>query len=148
MESRTPMRTHGFKCRKFNFGLVVYFRSKPGTNLKGKDNALYREKRKPVSDDALGSDAPFDADFSGRMPALAEYLTVPSGGEGKRAETATLTVFCEDGRFKLCLNDRSDQLVCFVSAESFSGALEELERVLSDGSADWRKAKGKKGKNS
>lgn len=87
----------------------------------------------------LGAD---DTDFRARYPALAEYLTLLFV-EGKRRQTATLTLFCELGQFKCCLADRDEGTVLFRSAKSFAGVLEAMEGCLTDGTADWREKRGR-----
>jgi len=59
--------------------------------------------------------------------------------------TSSLLVFCEDGRWKVMLNDRDSQRVCFLSGTSLAGALTAMEKALSNGSADWRVSRAAKG---
>jgi len=58
--------------------------------------------------------------------------------DGAAAMTATLLVFCEEGRFKACFHDRDEGRTFFRSSESFQELLETLERALADGVAEWR----------
>lgn len=79
-----------------------------------------------------------DETFSSKCPALFEFLTVLPDDAPKSAKTASLTLFTEDGLFKICLSDRVTGLVCFVSGETYQETLMGLEAGLSNGTVDWR----------
>jgi hypothetical protein len=111
--------------------------------------------RKPIKPDAsvksLGDFV--DERFSGLYPVLAEYLASGSYEDGSLRQTASLTLFTEDGRLKACLSDKDNGRVGFISADSFLGLLEALEVALSEDSMDWRASKpvaggGRPGKRS
>lgn len=86
-----------------------------------------------------------DQDFQSVFPAIFEFLCVLPDDAGPQAKTASLTMFTEDGLFKVCLSDRVSGLVCFFSADTFKEVLEALEAGLCHGSADWRSPrKGKR----
>ena len=64
--------------------------------------------------------------------------------DGKRRDSSTILVFCEEGRVKVCLSDREEGLVLFRSGRTLEEAVDALEACLVDGSADWRERKGGK----
>lgn len=98
-----------------------------------------------VDGKAVSSD-PVDPAFQKSFPALFEYLTLRTWGQGKSRETATLTVFCEADMWKVSVNDRANQRTCFVSAETFQGVLQATEQGLAEDSHSWRKYDATKGK--
>lgn len=84
--------------------------------------------------------------FGEGYPALWEYLTLAAWDDGKPRQTATLTVFCEEGVVKLCLNDRDQDRSGWVSAATVETALERLDADLREDEVDWRRPKGRGGK--
>lgn len=84
-----------------------------------------------------------DMEFRTSYPALAEYLTCEQYPDGTPRQKATLSVFHEDGVFKMCINERDQGLVLFVAEERYSVLLEALELVLQEDRPPWRKSKGK-----
>jgi hypothetical protein len=71
-------------------------------------------------------------------PALWEYMSEASWGEGKPRELATLLLFLDGGRLKAMLNDRDSGRVAFVTGCSLEEVLEALEGGLVSSSLDWR----------
>lgn len=101
----------------------------------------FRRGRRASADVGLGREcAATDPDLRARYPAIHEYLT-RRVVEGKVIETSTLLLFCEEGQFKVCLNDRDAAVVVFRGGQSFQDALGGLENALIDGTADWRERK-------
>lgn len=91
---------------------------------------------------------PKDPDFKDRFPALFEHLVASRYPDGSARRTCSLTVFVEDAAWKMCLNDRDQNLVLFVTEGRFDGCLEALELLLQEEQPPWRKSKqfaGKKG---
>jgi hypothetical protein len=84
--------------------------------------------------------AAHDTEFSARYPALWEWLTL-SIVDGRPVETATCTLFAEEGMLKACICDRDGDRSFFRAATTFLGLLEALEGALASGSADWRPRK-------
>lgn len=85
-----------------------------------------------------------DASFGSAYPILCDFLTLTGVG-GKGREVGKLTIFCEDGKWKGNLQDVDQGEYAFLSADSFQGLLEGLEKGLARGSLDWRVSKwGKK----
>lgn len=82
------------------------------------------------------------AEVAALFPSIDEHVGTPVWPDGKPRRTSTLTIFCEDGLVKLCLSDRAQQLVAFVTGKSLSEAAEVLELQLAGGTAEWRKAEG------
>lgn len=84
--------------------------------------------------------------FAKKYPALMEYLTVSVWPEGGERTVSTLLLFCEDGVFKACLNDRDAGRSLWVSGASVPDALEALESTLRHGGGEWRASGQFKGK--
>jgi hypothetical protein len=85
-----------------------------------------------------------DIELSSRFPALTEYLTEAVMDDGKHRVTSTITISCEDGVWKACLNDRPQHqgdwlFQLYKSSDTFEGALAALDGALQDGTAEWRK---------
>jgi hypothetical protein len=64
--------------------------------------------------------------------------------DGKHRVTSTITISCEDGVWKACLNDRPQHqgdwlFQLYKSSDTFEGALAALDGALQDGTAEWRK---------
>jgi hypothetical protein len=74
-------------------------------------------------------------------PALLEFLTAESWPDGAARRTGTLLLFHDDYRIKLCLADRDQSLVLFVTCDSLTSCLQEAEEALCDPRSDWRPAK-------
>lgn len=79
-----------------------------------------------------------DADFQRRWPAIHEHLSLTEHDGGETRATSSLTLFCEDGRLKVCLSDKDNGRMAFASADTFQGLLDLLEAGLVTGSMDWR----------
>jgi hypothetical protein len=70
--------------------------------------------------------------------AVLEFLfaeTYPDGGERK---TGTLLLFVDEGRLKVCLSDRDQGLVGFVTGSTVMEVLMAAESSLRQDSVDWR----------
>jgi hypothetical protein len=74
-------------------------------------------------------------------PSLVEFLTRTEFEDGSARQTGTLMLFVEDGRLKVCLNDRAEGLVGFHSFQSLDTILGELEGCLDKDGVDWRKTR-------
>lgn len=83
--------------------------------------------------------------FSG-MEALYEYLTCAEWEDGSLRESSTLLCFVEDGRWKVCLNDRAASRSCWASGDSLLGALASLDAALASGAPEWRRSEGRRRK--
>lgn len=76
--------------------------------------------------------------FAENYPHLYRFLS-----ESRRTEnftkTGAMTVFWEDGVFKVCLNDRPNYQSCFVSHQELSGAFRIADRGLGSRGLTWRR---------
>jgi len=72
-------------------------------------------------------------------PAIWEYLVSERWEDGTARRTSTMTIFVEEGRVKLCLNDRQGQRSLWVSGATLLDALDALEGHLEQGTGDWRR---------
>jgi hypothetical protein len=86
-----------------------------------------------------------DGEFGERYPCLYAHLTDEKWDDGARRLTSTLFFFCEGGYFKVCLNDRAEKQVAFVSGLSWAECLDTLERDLEADLLEWRKQKKRSG---
>lgn len=75
-------------------------------------------------------------------PAVTEYLSASSYPDGTQRERAVLSCFIEDGRVKVCLNDRDTGRTLWRSGDGIEDCLILLETAIVDGTADWRRAAG------
>lgn len=88
-----------------------------------------------MAEDALGV----------KCPLLVQHLSDVLWDDGKPRTPSTLTVFVEDGRVKLALNDREASASLYVAGDSLKQALGSLEKALGGpGRPDWRAWKGKR----
>lgn len=85
--------------------------------------------------------------FQARYVALGEYLTTDRWPNGDMRLTSTLSLFVDDGVWKVCLNDRQEELVLFATGDSMLGVLEALEATLRAGTGDWRRSMWSKAKS-
>lgn len=94
-----------------------------------------------------------DPDFGKTHPLTHGFMTEREGEKkGEFRETASLTMFCEDGVFKACLSDRETGATLWASHATLKGTLDALEKALGSDDPGWRvrkpqgQAKGKGGK--
>lgn len=73
-----------------------------------------------------------------RWEALGEYLVLDRWDDGDPRRTSTLLLFCENGRWSVCLNDREAGRSAWASGETPEAALDALEDGLASGDANWR----------
>lgn len=79
-----------------------------------------------------------DSAFAKSYPALAEFLSLETWGEGEARTRGTLTIFWEEGMFKASVNNRDSEEVAFVAKQAFKGLLDAVEKGLAADSLDWR----------
>ena len=126
-------------------------------NVCGRENVAghrgYRRKRRPVevkhvairkrvsvdSLDGVVHNAEVDV-IQGAcgLEKLAEFLCASSFEDGSVRARGTLLVFFEGGRWKLCLNDKAEGQVGFLSAMSLHDVLGEANESLIKDGIDWR----------
>lgn len=76
---------------------------------------------------------------------LLDHLSQGTWPDGSARERSTLTVFCEDGIVKVCLNDRDAACSLFRSGETLIECIESIGKALcGDAVCDWRGWNGKK----
>lgn len=80
-----------------------------------------------------------DSGLEKRFPVLSLMLMGTPMLQGKRRKTATMTVVCEDGQFKLGLRDRDRDVSLWVSAGTLDGAMTTLEEALNARPVAWRR---------
>lgn len=74
-----------------------------------------------------------------RWPNVAAFMTQARWEDGSERATATLLFFEEAGAIKVCLHDRAEGNVCFITGAGLLDCLDALEEVLEGGDAGWRK---------
>jgi hypothetical protein len=74
------------------------------------------------------------------MPCLWEYLTAEKWDDGSARQTSTLLFFVEDGRVKVCLNDRAAGRTAWATGTGFLDAMQSLEAALDGERVEWRKS--------
>lgn len=85
-----------------------------------------------------------DDPILGPFPVLAAFLTTDVM-DGKKRETATLTMSVASDGVKLCLKDRATGLICWHTGDTFTESLAALEARLAEGTAEWREDRFAKG---
>ena len=78
-------------------------------------------------------------ELAASLPCLWEHLSEGRYPDGSNRKLSTLTLFCDAGVVKVCLNDRDQGLTAFASGPGLQGALVALEMGLAKDSLDWRK---------
>jgi hypothetical protein len=86
-----------------------------------------------------GGSVASDTEFALLYPILAGFLTEIPGGLPATARTATLTIFAEDGVFKVRLSDRNTHYDLWASGVSVTEALKALERLFDEPVIPWRR---------
>jgi hypothetical protein len=71
-----------------------------------------------------------------------EFLSATVWPDGSVRVPGTLTMFCEAGQWKGCLNDRDQHLVCFCTAQSPLQLLLALEGGMETDVLEWRAQRG------
>jgi len=92
--------------------------------------------RPAVTEDQVQPD-PSSAIFHVRWPRLQEFLEKPRL-DGLLYTTGCLTIFFEDGRFKVAVNDRPNKRSTFVSGTMLAECFTIIERGLRGNSLNWR----------
>jgi hypothetical protein len=85
--------------------------------------------------------------FFRSFPQLHQHLADPKWDDGTERDLSTLSIFSQDGRWKLCLSDRDGGKIVFLSGSTLEEAFLALERGLEAGTLEWRDAdQGVRGK--
>lgn len=95
---------------------------------------------KPKPTESMGSSSGGfpDQGFEESYPTLYSYLCDASYESGEPRKTATITMFCDAGYLKACVNDRDNDRSAFVTSETMEGLLDSLEACLSDAKTVWK----------
>ncbi len=101
-------------------------------------------KRAPTGDRPGELRLTDDSLWSDRWPRLLAFLTELEWADGSPREPGTVTLFLEGRHVKVCLSDRAQDEVAFVSGESPADALDAAESGLRDGDLDWRASKSRR----
>jgi hypothetical protein len=87
---------------------------------------------------AAAADAAVDPEWLQELPALHEYLVSRVGADGNPRRTCTVTLFAEDGSWKVFCNERQHGCSLCASGSSVAAALSALEVLLESEDAPWR----------
>lgn len=100
---------------------------------------MRRSKNSGVSGD-VDTNGGYDTDalLCRRAPTLHQFLSDTQWDDGGARVPGTLLLFCEQGRYKACLNDRDGSRSVFVSGDSVEAILDALEAGLADDDLEWR----------
>ena len=71
-------------------------------------------------------------------PNVWAHLYQDRYDDGTPRKTSTLLFFLDEGKCKVCVNDREMNRSFFRAAAGLYDALEAVEEALESGSADWR----------
>ena len=85
-------------------------------------------------------------EWLGLFPALSEFLAASKWSNGDVRVPGTLTLFSDGPVWKLCLSDKGQGRVAFVSGSSPQLAFQAAEEGLQRSSLDWRSQRPSKGR--
>ena len=84
-----------------------------------------------------------DEEAASSYPCLFEFLACRVWNDKARA-LGSVTLFADEGRWKVCFADKEHQEVGFTTLGSLSGFLDALERALDEDRCDWRPQRSKR----
>ncbi len=96
-----------------------------------------RPVARPSQDDGTLPPVVSSPGFVDLYPHLADFL-IKSRGDGQTPTTGTITLFLEQGHFKLCLNDRPLARSTFISGWTLHEALKAADAALRSNMIRWR----------
>jgi len=103
-----------------------------------KPGKIGRPVAKPEASESVDSASGLSTpDFGMKYPNLHDFLARERPGS-KWHKTGCLTMFWEDGVYKLCLNDRPNKKSTFVSHVELATAFQIADRGLRSGTLRWR----------
>jgi hypothetical protein len=100
---------------------------------KAMNGTAARPKRPPGSPVV----APEGKGFEMMYPTLFRFLEDKRPSQN-RHKTGTISMFYEDSRWKLCLNDRPNARSCFVSSERLGDAFRIADNGIQSNTLLWR----------
>ena len=95
---------------------------------------MWRQRRKEASENGKAAE---DEYLASEAPFLHDLLTRTLLG-GNPVLPATLLLFAEDGKLKVCLNDKQEGLVAFLTVDSAEDMFQAIEKALDEDKVDWR----------
>ena len=97
--------------------------------------------KRPTDSSGHGSssEALVDAKFCKDFPLLLTYLTDGRWEDGSARILSTISLSVEDGRWKLCLNDKDLRRSLYFTGDTLQDVFRSVEKALGGSSADWRK---------
>lgn len=101
----------------------------------------YLRKAAPPAPSGGAPGAADPGEWSASFPALSEFLVAITWEDGSSRISGTLTLFTDQGLWKLCLADKAQSLVAFVSGSSPLHAFQSAEQGLVTGTLDWRSSR-------
>lgn len=81
-------------------------------------------------------------DYLPLYPTLTDYLTCEAWEDGTPRVPATVMLFAQDGRWKVCINDKAMSRVAFIAGLTPESALQAAEDGLASDDLDWRTVDG------
>jgi len=101
--------------------------------------SVLRNRRDRASPTADGGDRPqVSESVLKAYPGLLEFLGATRYPDGTDRVPGSVSIFIDDTALKACLNDKDGEASAYVTADSFKGILDVLERKLQDDSLEWR----------
>lgn len=149
VESRSKKFFYCYHCKEFH--LAEIFLACVASRRKKPMKRHWRKPyvKKPIVSEASGGSKLALADEASlkKYPTLVEYLTTLRWEDGTDRKPSSLSIFVEDGAWKVAVNDKDLQRSLYISGETLQDALGSVEKALRGENADWRAwnaAKGKK----
>ena len=132
------------------FGLMRVYPRRRWDQLSGLDREelfmSFLDQLKEAQGKKLAGTSCADEKFQKQYPALFEYMTATAFSDGQERTPCSITVFAEDGQFKVCLAERDLDMTLWGTGETFQEALRCVEDRLKGPNPDWRRKKAYKGK--
>jgi hypothetical protein len=110
--------------------------------------ASFLRKASPAAESLNGDGHASGGAWSQSLPALVEFLSATAWPDGTARQTGTMTLFADGPAWKLCLADRDQGLVAFITAPEPFQAMQSAEQGLVGDTLDWRRSGPRKGKRS
>jgi len=82
----------------------------------------------------------YDEGFQAELPAVFELLAATKQ-EGKARESASITLYVDQGRLKAVINDKNTKMSFFCTLSGSYNVLAEIDTALQEGRGEWRKQK-------